>query len=137
MLTFAGQGYSDAFVANFESIVERLRRGESVCLASGPDDICAPWHAEIASAAHCRSESITQRDIAATLALAEIPELAPLFADAGSCRLSPALIADLRCRFAGGSIRVACVGCYWWQLCTQISADGYSTARLVITPHNE
>ncbi len=129
MLTFVGRGYSAEFVANFETIVGRLREGASVQLVDGPDDVCAPLCRD-SGEAHCVNASVTARDILARTALAAIPELATLVHASHAIRLDSAIVADLRGRFAAGSIRAACAGCEWSSFCTQIAADGFSTARL-------
>jgi len=42
ILTFAGKGYSPAFVANMAGVVARIGAGEPIEVVAGPDDICAP-----------------------------------------------------------------------------------------------
>ncbi len=130
MLTFAGEGYSPAFVRNFEQILDRLRGGEPIELVDGPDDVCEPLCEASGPAAHCRTESIAGRDALAGPALAKIPELGPLFAGPGEAGLEPAVITQLRTRFAAGSIRGACHGCEWSALCSRIATEGYARAFL-------
>jgi hypothetical protein len=125
MLTFAGDGYSPEFVANFGALVARIGAGEVVELVDGPDDICAPLAAT--DDTHCDEPSVRRRDRDAlrALALAEppLPIARPLLLDAGA-------IATLRAQFADGAIRSACAGCEWFSLCTDIAAAGYTAARL-------
>jgi hypothetical protein len=125
MLTFAGEGYTPEFVANFAAIVRRIAAGEAIALVDGSDDVCAPLDAS--GDTHCANASVARRDRAALLALAEagLPLAAqPLIIDA-------ACLATLRAQFAAGTIRAACRGCEWSELCTSIAADGYAVSALV------
>lgn len=128
VLTFAGHGYSEAFVANLRQIVERLRAGERVTLSEGPDDICAPL-CEGATPPHCHEASVIERDRLARSAMTALPELAPILAGKPQ-PLSTAQIARLRARFADGSIRSACDGCEWSPLCSQLAAGGFAETVL-------
>jgi hypothetical protein len=125
MLTFAGEGYTPEFVANFDRIVARIGSGEAVELVDGPDDVCAPL-AETGDA-HCDEPSVRRRDRDALRALAAadrpLPATRPLILDR-------AAIAELRVQFAAGTIRAACSGCSWSPLCTGIAAAGYTATRL-------
>ena len=60
ILTFAGEGYSPSFVANFAAIAARIGAGETIELVAGPDDICAPL--EGTDDTHCHGASVTGRD---------------------------------------------------------------------------
>jgi hypothetical protein len=125
MLTFAGEGYTPEFVANFSRIVERIGAGEPVELIDGPDDVCAPLAAT--DDAHCDEFSVRRRDREALRALAvadpPLPAARPLILDR-------AAIAALRAQFASGSVRAACGGCSWSTLCSEIAAAGYLATRL-------
>ena len=63
MLTYVGNGYSPAFVENYEVIAARLSAGEEIELVAGPDDICVPLTAD--PDAHCHGASVIERDRAA------------------------------------------------------------------------
>ena len=125
MLTFAGEGYTPDFVANFAAIVARIGAGEAVELVDGPDDVCAPL--AVTADTHCDEPSVRRRDRDAlrALAVAEPPLSVerPLLLDA-------AAIAVLRAQFAAGTIRPACAGCEWYALCSEIAAAGYAAASL-------
>jgi hypothetical protein len=112
MLTFAGEGYSPEFIAQFSAIVARI-------------DICAPLLGS--DGAHCTAPSIGRRDRDALRALAgaDRPLMAqrPLVFDG-------ATIAALRAQFAAGTIRAACSGCSWSALCTDVAAGGFAATRL-------
>jgi len=125
MLTFVGEGYSPAFVANLDAIVRRVAGGEPIELIDGADDVCAPLAGT--GDAHCASASAARRDRAALLALVEanLPvEARPLLLDATA-------LARLRAAFADGSIRAACRGCEWNALCTAVAADGFTGSALL------
>ncbi len=125
MLTFAGEGYTPAFVANLDAIVRRIAGGEPVDLVDGSDDICAPLAAS--GDEHCAGASIARRDRAALLALAaEGFALAPR-----PLTFDRALFERLRAAFAAGTIRGACRGCEWNDLCTSIAGTGFAASVLL------
>jgi hypothetical protein len=125
MLTFAGDGYTPEFVANFGALVARIGAGEAVELVDGPDDICAPL--AVTDDVHCDDPSVRRRDREALRALSIAD---PPLAVTRPLRLDAAAIAELRAHFAAGTIRAACAGCEWSELCTGIAAAGYTAARL-------
>ena len=130
MLTFAGKGYTPAFVANFEQVASRIAAGdEAIQIVDGPDDICAPLLTE--STCHCHNSSVTLRD---RLAAAAISDLLFLPIDAGT-HLSSAqnLLPILREAFVTGTIRQACIGCQWKPTCDVIATNGFIETRL-LTP---
>ncbi len=124
-LTFVGEGYSDAFVANFRAVLARVDAGEPIEIVEGPDDICAPLVA--AGDAHCglerlhASDADALADVRASDALREI--LAARALDVGR-------VARLREAFSAGSIRAACANCSWHDLCTQVARENYARAVL-------
>jgi hypothetical protein len=118
ILTFAGEGYSPAFVANMAAIVARIGSGEPIEVVAGPDDICAPLAGS--ADAHCHESSVLGRD---REALSALPGDRPLVLDR-------AAVAALRDQFAAGTIRGACAGCSWFGLCTAIASAGYAGASL-------
>jgi hypothetical protein len=125
ILTFAGEGYSTAFVTNLASVVARIGAGEPIELIDGPDDVCAPL--EGSGDVHCLEPSVRRSDREALRALSEAdPPLSgtrPLILDA-------AAVAELRAQFAAGTIRSACAGCRWFDLCSGIASAGYAAASL-------
>ncbi len=124
MLTFAGDGYTPDFVANFAAIVRRIGAGEAIDLIDGPDDVCAPLDAS--GDTHCGNASVGRRDRTALLALAEAGwpvARRPLVIDG-------ARLAELRAAFASGAIRAACRGCEWFDLCTEIAASDFAASPL-------
>ena len=125
ILTFAGEGYSPAFVANLAGIVARIGAGEPVELVDGPDDICAPL--EGTDDTHCHEPSVRRRD---REALRQLAEADPPLSGARPLVMDRAAIAALREQFAAGTIRGACTGCPWFGLCTEIASAGYAVASL-------
>jgi hypothetical protein len=118
MLTFAGEGYTPAFVANFERVVARIGAGEPVELVDGPDDVCAPLAGTTDT--HCLGAQVRERDAEALRTLDF----------AGPAALDRAAVDALRRQFAAGTIRSACAGCSWFALCTRIAGGGFAAARL-------
>jgi hypothetical protein len=125
MLTFAGEGYTPEFTANFAAVVARIGAGEAVELVDGPDDVCAPL-ADTGDV-HCTEPAVRRRDRDALRALAGAE---PPLSTARPLSLDRAAIETLRAQFAAGTIRAACSGCSWSALCTDIAAAGYVAARL-------
>jgi hypothetical protein len=125
MLTFVGEGYTPAFVANLDAIVRRVAAGEVIELVDGPDDVCAPLAATDDD--HCTNATVARRDRAALLAL--VGGDAAL--DARPLTLDAAALARLRIAFAAGTVRAACRGCEWNDLCTTIAAGGFAQTVLL------
>jgi hypothetical protein len=121
LLTYAGKGYSAAFVANFNAIAARLSAGEDILIVSGPDDICAPLLGEVGP--HCLRDSVTERDRQAAASVGTL--LGYPIAEGLELQLHSALLRNMRDAFSSGRIRGACGGCEWFDLCSSIAASGY------------
>jgi uncharacterized protein len=127
LLTYAGKGYSSAFVANYDLISKRLSGGEDILVVDEPDDICAPLLND--DEPHCWRKSVRDRD---KQAAQDIGRLLNLSVSEGSrLMLEPALIERMRARFAHGETRSACTGCEWFELCSTIAADTYRDTRIL------
>ncbi|MFK4825296.1 DUF1284 domain-containing protein [Paenochrobactrum sp. BZR 588] len=119
MLTYIGKGYTPFFVENYDQIAEQLSRGTVITLVNGPDDICAPLLCE--SNCHCHNQSVTFRDQAA---LEDISALLGVRLQQGSkFILNRQLLQKLRDAFRENTIRNACKGCEWSDLCTDIAQE--------------
>ena len=126
LLTYAGKGYSAAFVRNFDHVARRVAEGAAIVLVAGPDAVCAPLCGS--QAAHCTGQSALVRDARAARVLA--PWLGSTL-DAGTVlELDAALLARLRAAYARGRFRDACAGCEWAGLCRGIAARGFPDVRL-------
>lgn len=126
LLTYAGKGYSEAFTAGFDALVDRLSQGAAVCVVDGPDDVCAPLCGD--AAAHCHGDSVRQRD---QRAAADLGALLRRPVDPGTVlTLDTALLTAWRQAFAQGRTRAACAGCEWQPLCTTIAGQGFAAVRL-------
>lgn len=128
ILTYKGEGYSTAFVAEFNRTIARLNAGETVRLVIGPDIICAPLCAS-EDQPHCLDAGPAQRDAQAAADLA--PLLGQTLTPDVQLALSIPVIQRLRTAFAQGQIRSACTGCPWHALCTQVAKNGFTQALLV------
>ncbi|CAN7409076.1 DUF1284 domain-containing protein [Mesorhizobium sp. LjNodule214] len=126
VLTYVGKGYSAAFIANYDRIAERLRRGEDVLIVSGPDDICAPLLGE--PEPHCLRESAAERDL---LAARDVEQLLARPIRVGArFSLDAATLASMRAAFSAGLTREACQGCEWSGLCTTVAINTYRDTRV-------
>ncbi|WP_306864288.1 DUF1284 domain-containing protein [Neorhizobium galegae] len=133
MLTFVGEGYSPAFVANYRRLAGRLSAGEPIEIVSGPDDICAPLLSD--EDAHCFGASVAGRDAAA---LADIACLLGRELEIGAVIASdPALFEKMRRAFSAGLTRRACTGCEWSSLCDRIAGDDYAGALVMKISRSE
>jgi hypothetical protein len=130
MLTYAGNGYSAPFVANFDAITHRIAsERQTVEIVAGPDDICAPLAGSADT--HCHRASVMERDRLAVMDISPVfgVEIRPglqLTLDAGR-------LHALRAAFAAGTIRRACEDCQWKPLCDGIAEQGFAGTRLLVT----
>jgi len=126
MLTYAGDGYSDAFTANFNAIVERIGAREDVLIVAGPDDLCAPLLDD--PEPHCLNESVRARDALAARDLGKL--LGRETFVRGRVTLGEPELERLRNAFGRGDVREACLGCEWHRLCTAMARRGFHGAKL-------
>ncbi|WP_207184065.1 DUF1284 domain-containing protein [Methylobacterium indicum] len=129
LLTYVGEGYTRAFVANYDALAARLAL-EDVRIVAGPDDICAPLLA--GGEAHCRLERVAARDDSALLAVSDC--LGREVRVGSVLRLDVGSVARLRTAFRNGIIRAACRDCAWDSLCTSIAATGFRRVRFNPAP---
>jgi uncharacterized protein len=133
MLTYRGFGYSADFTANMTAKISLIRGGAAVVLIDGPDDICAGMSKACTHATghDCRANDIVEMDHTAKAAVETM--LARNLTDPAPLELAD--LEKLRSAFAAGSIRAACKGCSWYEVCDSIVADNfYGTQLLTITP---
>lgn len=129
ILTYLGKGYTARFVETYTNVVTRLNAGEPIELVRGPDDICRPMLSE--EDCHCRNDSVAMRD---DLALGQIGAVLDTDLKPGdTLALTREQVLVLRSSFANGSIRTACAGCDWQDLCTTIAESGFRACRLFPT----
>lgn len=128
MLTFRGEGYSPRFVENFHAIIARLNAGAAVVITTGPDDICAPLCAAEGADCHCYAPRNQVRDEQALADLSAVLDQ-PLHTGQ-DLHLTPDTVHMLRTAFTAGSIRSACAGCEWYDLCSGVADAGYTGAVL-------
>lgn len=123
LATYVGKGYTPAFADNYDRIVARLLAGEPLELVDGPDDICQPLLAE--AEPHCHKASVIERDRLAWDSLDPLLSLE----ENGQLTLAPAAMAELRTVFRLGTIRSACAGCEWSDLCDSVAQGGFTGVR--------
>lgn len=132
ILTYKGEGYSPAFVANLDRIAARLAAGEDALLVDGPDDVCAPLLAPPSvgdTGPHCAFDRVHERDRQALEAVSAL--LSRTLVPGKRLTLEPETARRMRNAFETGEIRAACVGCEWSKLCTSI-ADARFAATLLL-----
>jgi uncharacterized protein len=128
MLTFAGEGYTAEFVANFERIARLIASGDqTIEFVFAPDDICAPLMAD--PACHCLNSSVLNRDQLAAEALANL--LHKPTRDGGRLQLNLQILDQMRQAFRAGTIRTACQGCQWSPLCDAIAKTDFRETTLL------
>ncbi len=110
ILTYAGAGYTRAFVRNFDVVARLVESGRGVELVSGPDSICEGLRGP--KAGHCMSMDVQRRDRAAQRELRKM-RLLP----AVTQPLSARWFGRMREAFAEGHIRSACASCGWRSVC--------------------
>ena len=124
MLTYAGKGYTPRFVRNYDRIVAEMKRGRSVELVAGPDDICAGLTGS-RKRVHCHSHDVRQRDARAIndfrkRRLALTP----------AAPITQARLARLRKAYAANTVRSACAGCSWKSFCDSLVSRDFVGRRL-------
>ena len=120
-LTYIGKGYTAAFTANFNLIIQRLQQGEPITIVNGIDDICRPLCDTGDN--HCQQASVKQRD---RLAAKQISQLLSMPMSTGSLlQLDKVMIGRLQHAFAAKLIRQACLACQWSPLCEQVANDQF------------
>ena len=129
MLTFVGEGYNPAFVANYRQIAARLSAGEEIEIVFGPDDICAPLLE--GAAPHCLNPGPAARDEIAAIAVGRM--LGMTLASGSRIHPDSRLIRRLRRNFASDTIRDACEECEWSELCSTIARRNFSGGLLLPT----
>ena len=134
MLTYVGKGYSPAFVENYDAIAGRLSQGEDIFLVDGPDDICAPLLCGGAEGdCHCYETSVRIRDRLAMEAVGEL--FGQTLSTQNAFDLDAERLAALRRAFAKGTLRKACEGCEWSDLCTRIATtDQFHGVKITRPP---
>ena len=129
MLTFKGFGYSPDFTANMSTKINHIASGAPVVLVEGPDDICAGMSKACTHATghDCRAKDILLMDETARNAVEAV-----LGRDLSlSAPITPSDLSLLREAFAAGSIRAACGGCSWFEVCNSIAAKHFLGTRLL------
>jgi hypothetical protein len=129
VLTYVGRGYSPVFTANYNEVVARLGNEEDIVLVEGPDDICEPLLAS--QEAHCRRRSVSERDMRASRAISVLLDMT--IEPGLRFGLTENVVTDMRAAFSRGSIRPACTGCEWGELCSSVAAGGYNGTVLAST----
>jgi uncharacterized protein len=128
VLTFAGNGYSPEFVANFQRIANLIASGSHTLeIVFGPDDICSTILAD--PECHCRNAGVLDRDRLAVEALTTL--LPSPIEEHSRLQLDPDTLNQLRTAFKTGSIRKACHGCQWSPLCDSVAKDSFSETTLL------
>lgn len=131
-LTYKGLGYNESFIENFDKIMVRLNRGDTIELVKGIDAVCGALHQEGKSCTpdgdHCNLPRSEERDRLALEAVSKVLKWPLKIGD--RFVLLPKLIASLRRAFEKGSIRAACERCEWHETCTKIASSGYAGAKL-------
>jgi hypothetical protein len=130
MISWKGVGYTPAFTINYNKIIERLKTETiTIEIIRGKDDICAPLNVENYNNYHCDNETILIRD---EKALIDINHYLGLNLSIGSqFKISEAYLTEMRARFQTFEIRSACVGCDWYNFCSDIAKDEFKDTKIL------
>jgi uncharacterized protein len=128
MLTYRGLGYSAEFTANMTAKISHIKAGAPVVLAIGPDDICAGMSRACrhATGHDCGMADILDMD---KTARKSVENILGRQLDAAA-PITPDELNRLRSAFSTGSIRNACAGCSWFEVCNQIVDERYLGTHL-------
>lgn len=129
MLTYRGLGYSPEFTANMTAKINLIKNGTPIVLALGPDDICAGMSKACSHATghDCAGPDIMEMDVKARAAVETILKR-DLTVEAV---INSNDLERLRSAFTAGTIREACAGCSWIELCNQIVSERFSKTHLL------
>ena len=134
MLSYRGEGYTPAFIENFDAIINQINNGAAIEIVSGADDICAALRqggdTSCAHAKVCRKESVKTHDRVALKDVARALKKRSLQAG-NMLKISKGDIRHLRHLFVRGAIRAACTTCPWRDFCSQIAAEKFSGVKLL------
>ena len=131
MQTYVGKGYSQKFVENYTSIIDRLNSADNeIILVEGPDDICAPRLCDKDDiTCHCYEDSIRMMDIQALNDLKTVKGYEDI--EIGqTLKLTENLIKNIRIQYKRNTIRTACIGCEWKNLCDSIADKNFKESKL-------
>lgn len=126
LLTYAGRGYTPAFVSRLDQVADRIAAGATIEIVAGPDEVCAAWLDD--PDCHCGLSRMDTRDRLALDAVG--PLLGVTLGPGARLTLTPDSLAALREAFAAGSVRAACFDCRWRSFCTDVAANGFAGTRL-------
>lgn len=131
MLTYIGKGYSQSFTDNYDRIINQLNMGDkTIELINGPDDMCAPRLCdENDTNCHCRENHIDDIDQEALSDIRKMPEFMDLQVG-HRIQITENLIKSLRKAYKDNTIRTACIGCEWKDLCDGIAHDNFKGTKL-------
>jgi uncharacterized protein len=131
MLTYIGKGYSQAFIDNYSRIIHELNTGDkTIELINGADDICAPRLCDAnETECHCRESHIDDRDNEALSDIRKMSEFSDLKIG-NRINLTENLIKSLRKAYKENTIRTACIGCEWKDLCDGITHENFKGTKL-------
>lgn len=131
MLAYIGKGYSDAFVRNYDQVIEQLNKSEcDILVIAGADDICAPRLCDPDDTeCHCRESHIDDRDQEAIADIRKLNGFENLTVGK-PFKITKSLIKVLRNAYKANEIRTACIGCEWKSLCDDIAANDFKGTKL-------
>ncbi len=131
ILTYVGEGYSKTFTDNFDAIVDKINSGHitQIEIVNGPDDICALRLCDKDDKCHCYEHSIQERDVLALRDIGNILNM-EILAVGEMVGVSPSFWVGLRAAFQNKSIRPACEGCEWFDLCSEVAEIYFGKSKL-------
>ncbi|MER2520345.1 MAG: DUF1284 domain-containing protein [Bdellovibrionales bacterium] len=133
LLPYCGKGYSQEFVANFTRIAEAITGGAKVVLVEGPDDVCAALGSpsgKCSANLDCKVEDVSLCDALALKAVNKQFKFSPPLVPGSMMELTSSFVDFARKHFANGTIREACAGCGWHNICSNIAEEGFRNAKL-------
>lgn len=131
MLTYIGKGYTEKFTHNYNRIIDDINNGNNeILLIDGADDICAPRLCDKDDiTCHCLDAKIKETDAKALNDLKKVAGFEHI-AVGKTLKLTESLIKSLRTAYKSNSIRTACIGCEWKNLCDGIVRDNFKGTKL-------
>jgi hypothetical protein len=133
ILCYCGEGYTPAFVENFNAVVDQIANGAVIEIVSGPDDICVTLRVDgrdtCEHAKVCPKKSVGKNDALALDAVSRTLHM-PTLKAGDRLKLGRRSVTALRRAFANGEISRPCQKCPWQDFCSRIAVENFSGVRL-------
>lgn len=128
MLAYVGYGYTPEFTKAFDNAVTLINDGVPVEIVPDVDDLCGTLDPDTQEDYHCNDERSRQQDAVALQALNDT--LSTDWAIGSRVAITPDIVELMRAAFKTKTVRKGCVGCPWYDTCTEIADRRFEGTKL-------